>query len=505
MAGSVYNINEISELFHSGGESPVRVICVGVFETGKRRAAEGGSAGPAGTAPGEAPYGTTLEDFLYSMKELEELVKACGMEPAGSVTQNLEHAANNYYVGSGKLLEIREIAEETGSEGVIFNDSLSPAQFRNLQKELGLPVLDRTALILEIFRTRAKTRESMLQVEFARLSYIRTRLVGMWDTLGRKGGASGAMSSRGEGETQLELDRRQIDTRLAELRRELKEVSGERSLRRRRRGRSQLPVVSLIGYTNAGKSTIMNAMLDRFGPQTGKGAESRTENDTGRKGKHTAEEAGYPENGKKVFEADMLFATLDSSVRRISTGRAGDFLLSDTVGFIHKLPTTLVEAFKSTLEEAAEADLLILVADRSDSHFRSHLEVTEGILKELGAGGIPRIIVYNKADRCMPPIAYPRLGAVHRDAGRDGGAGKSLYISAKDPASIDMLADEICEVLYGSQQEAEFLIPYAKSGLVHELMQQAEVLSTEYTDTGTRLRVCASEALIRQYNEHLAD
>ena len=466
MTGSEYNISEIQELFRAGADAPVRVVLAGVFET---------SAG--GGVPSE-------EDFLYSMRELSALAEACGLEPAGTVTQRLPRAGNAFYVGPGKVEEIKALAEETEAEAVIFNDSLTPAQFRNLQKALALPVLDRTGLILEIFRSRAKTRESMLQVDYARLSYIRTRLVGMWDTLGRKGGASGAQSSRGEGETQLELDRRNIGTRLAELRRELKNVEGEREVRRKKRSRASLPLVSLVGYTNAGKSTIMNAMLRLFG----------------------GDKAAVGGSGsKQVFEADMLFATLDSSVRRISPETSGDFLLSDTVGFIHRLPTTLVEAFKSTLEEAAEADLLLLVADRSDPRCRSHLEVTEEILTELGAGGIPRIVVYNKADLCDPPVEWPKEGPVTRGAGRNAGEGKSVYISARDEASIRLLAELIGEQLFGSRQEAELLIPYDRGAALHELMEQAKVLSSEYTEKGTRIRVEAGEELLKRYGIYRTD
>ena len=490
MPGSEFNINEISELFSRDQDRTVRVICAGVYETGRK------SAG-------------VYDDFLYSMQELEELCKACFLEPVSRVTQNLDHASNSLYVGPGKAAEIRELAVDTDAEAVIFNDSLTPAQFRNLQKELGFPVLDRTALILEIFKSRAKTRESMLQVDYARLSYIRTRLVGMWDTLGRKGGASGAMSSRGEGETQLELDRRSIDTRLAELRRELKDVAEERKTRSRRRRKSRLPLASLIGYTNAGKSTIMNALLDRYGADAKErgtaadGAEKSFFNGMRASGSEiSGTEKGSP---KRVFEADMLFATLDSSVRRISPGNSGDFLLSDTVGFIHKLPTTLVEAFKSTLEEAAEADLLILVADCSDSHFRSHLEVTESILTELGAGGIPRITVFNKADLCEPKVEFPRLGEETRDAGREGKVGKSIYICAKDGASVEMLANLIREELYGAREKACLLIPYDRGDLVSELMDHAEVLDTEYTEEGTVLTVECTKEQLRDLAEYIVN
>ena len=477
MTGSVYNISELEELFQAGQDKPSRVICAGVFETAVR--------------PEQAQ---SCDDFLYSMRELAALTEACGLEPAGSITQNLPRADGTFYVGTGKLEEIREVAEGTRAQAVIFNDSLTPAQFRAIQKKLGLPILDRTALILEIFRSRARTRESMLQVEYARLSYIRTRLVGMWDTLGRKGGASGSMSSRGEGETQLELDRRQIDTRIAQLKRELKEVAGERELRKRKRSRSRLPLVSLIGYTNAGKSTIMNAMLERYGPASAPGAGDKD---------------------KKVFEADMLFATLDSSVRRISPGMGGDFLLSDTVGFIHRLPTALVEAFKSTLEEAAQADLLVLVADCSDSRCQSHLEVTEKILSELGAGGLPRITVYNKADLAaekaenetgpdLPdgPAAYPRPGPPLRDAGTHGREGRSIYISAKDSASVGMLAELISEELFGKLQEEFFLFPFEKGSEAHSFMEDAEILDTEYSEYGTLFRARVSEAVLKKYRQY---
>ncbi|MBQ4417248.1 MAG: GTPase HflX, partial [Butyrivibrio sp.] len=302
---------------------------------------------------------------------------------------------------------------------------------RNLQKELGMPVLDRTALILEIFRSRARTRESMLQVEYARLGYIRTRLVGMWDTLGRKGGASGAMSSRGEGETQLELDRRSIDKRIAELNRELKEVAEERRTRSRRRRRSQLPLASLIGYTNAGKSTIMNALLDRYGTDA---KERAGVGDTAE-----GEETG---SAKKVFEADMLFATLDSSVRRISPGRGGDFLLSDTVGFISDLPASLVEAFRSTLAEAADSDLLLEVVDCTDEDREAQSSVTAQTLKEIGAGGLPRIRVMNKADAegSLHPAGY-----VLRRA--PSGGNDEVYISAKTGEGVDALLSLIMDCL----------------------------------------------------------
>lgn len=461
MASSSYNINEASEIFKSADDEPVKVLTVGVYETSDNSISEA--------------------DFEYSMQELNDLVTACDMVPVATITQNLEHTVKSLYVGTGKVEEVRLRAEAYDAELVVFNDTLSPSQYRNLQKELKLPVMDRTALIIEIFKRRAKSREAMLQVEYAHLTYIKTRLVGMWDTLGRKGGASGSMSSRGEGETQLELDRRAIDKKLAALRRELVTVKGERKVRRQKRERSTQKLASLIGYTNAGKSTIMNALVDRC---------SQIDTDSGR-------------NEKKVFEANMLFATLDSSVRHISPESSKDFLLSDTVGFIHKLPTSLVEAFKSTLEEAAQADLLVIVVDRSDEHHKIHMNVTEDILTELGAGDIPRIIVYNKADLCVPPVEYPALGASLRDGGSNGNEQKSIYISAKDPDSIDMLINLISSELYGAEVTCDFLIPYNEGQIVSALMDSSSILSTDYTELGTKLSVKCNQSLADRYSQYI--
>lgn len=303
------------------------------------------------------------EEFMHSLSELAELAKASGMEPVDTVTQSLARISAGLYVGSGKGEEIKVIAEMFGAKRVIFNDTLSPSQIRDLQKLLGLPVMDRTALILEIFERRARTREARLQVELAKLRYLKPRLIGMWETQNRQGGASGSMSAKGEGETQLEIDRRTIGHRLSELTRELAGVSRERATQRKKRQGSGLPLVSLVGYTNAGKSTIMNAMLAQYpsevqgggaqgGSASGKSVSGERVPGKSSPGEGVTEKSvpGASEReeriGKRqVFEADMLFATLDTTVRRITVSRGQEFLLSDTVGFIHKLPTSLVEAF----------------------------------------------------------------------------------------------------------------------------------------------------------------
>lgn len=342
------------------------------------------------------------EDFAHSMQELYDLAKACQMEPTGQVTQNLKNLHPAFYMGKGKLSEVREYLEEGDMDVLIFDRSLSPVQFRNLQDFFGLPILDRTTLILEIFAVRAKTREAKLQVESARLQYVLPRLVGMHKALSRQGGGSG-LANKGAGEKKLELDRRRIEKRLSELRKELDRIAGERTVQRKKRQASRIPRVALVGYTNAGKSTLMNRMLDKY----------------------------TRDSSKKVLEKDMLFATLDTTVRRICTGPGEEFLLSDTVGFIHQLPAGLVKAFRSTLEEAKEADLLLHVLDYSDESFRKQREVTEETLKDLGAGDIPVIYVYNKSDRCMEPDDLPVI------------RGNRIYLSAKEGVGISELVGMI--------------------------------------------------------------
>ncbi len=445
-------------LEHIQEEQDKRVILAGVWETAGREYAG-------------------QEDFDHSMDELEELTRACYMQPVGRVTQQLERPSSATYMGAGKVDEIREYAAALEAEQVIFNDSLTPSQIRNLQEILKLPVMDRTSLILDIFQRRARSRESRLQVELARLQYLKPRLIGMWETQNRQGGASGSMSSKGEGETQLEIDRRTIDARLSRLRSELRTVERERMTQRKKRGSMRIPLVALVGYTNAGKSTIMNAFVDRY---AGKDAEDR-----------------------KVFEADMLFATLDTTVRRIETGSNRDFLLSDTVGFIRRLPTSLVEAFKSTLEEMKEADLLLHVVDCSDPHARDMMATTRDTIIELGAGHIPVITVYNKADRCEPQIRYPRRGAQERTASNE--LSDSIYISAKDPASLDMLRDMILEKVYADYEDAQLLVPYDRGGLIAYLTQNTQVLDMEYTDKGTLVRVRAHRAVLDGFHKRLKE
>lgn len=400
-------------------------------------------------------------DFENSMKELAGLAEACMMQVAGVITQKLEMVNKALYIGSGKVAEVRQLAEEAEAETVIFDDALSPSQLRNLQQELDKEVLDRTSLILDIFSQRAKTREAKLQVETAKLQYMLPRLVGLHDALSRQGGASGSMSSKGAGEKKIELDRRKIEHRIAELKKELEEVSAERETQRKRRIKSSVPRVSLVGYTNAGKSTLLNRLVDEY----------------------------VKDESKRVFEKDMLFATLETSVRMIDTGISRPFFLADTVGFIHKLPHGLIKAFRSTLDEVREADLLLHVIDFSDENYKQQIAVTEETLRDLGAGGIPVIYVYNKADLCMEG----ELPVVE---------GNRIYMSAKSGQGSCELVRMITDFLYADNQTASFLIPYDRGGVVSCLLENSRLISQEYVENGVLLVINCRKRDIEKYQQY---
>ncbi len=408
--------------------------------------------------------GSAEVDFEGSMEELKSLAKACFMEPVGMITQKMESVNKGLYIGTGKVQEVKEAAELLEAGVIVFDDTLTPSQLRNLQKELDLAILDRTTLILDIFETRARTREAKLQVESARLKYLLPRLVGMHKALTRQGGTSGSMSSRGAGEKKLELDRRRIEHRISELSKELEEVSRERRVQRKKRNSSRIPLVALVGYTNAGKSTIMNSLVDKY----------------------------VKEEEKRVLEKDMLFATLDTTVRRINTGSNKDFLLSDTVGFIHKLPHGLIKAFHSTLEEVEGADLLLQVVDYSDPYHKEQMETTGKTLLELKAGDIPMITVFNKADKCGEKISYPKI------VGKD-----KIYLCAKEDASIDLLTDMILDRIYEDYVPAEFLIPYEDGRTLSYFMENAHVTDKEYQEKGTLIKVKCHKADRDKYKDYL--
>lgn len=421
------------------------------------------------------------EDYLLSLEELGALAEACDMEVVGTVEQTLPSVNKAYYIGTGKVDEVRLSAEECGADVIIFDNSLSPMQMRNLQERLEKPILDRSTLILDIFARRARSGEAKLQVEAARLQYMLPRLVGLHAALSRQGGGSGSLSNRGAGETKLELDRRVLERRLTELRRELKELGAERMTQRKRRAGAGIPRVALVGYTNAGKSTLMNAMLDLYGS-----------------GEADVEQ-------KKVVEKDMLFATLDTTVRKIEPENHHTFLLSDTVGFIHKLPHNLVEAFHSTLEEAREADLLLQVVDYSDPHYREQIAVTDRTLKELGAEGIPMLYVYNKAD-LVPPEEIPGLAGTERERLLEHlpvVAPNGVYLSAKERIGMEELLCLIEKRLAGGYRECAMLIPYSDGRAVSYLNENAVVYETEYLENGVRLKVNCREQDYRRYRRYV--
>lgn len=407
------------------------------------------------------------EDYLLSLEELDALAQACDMEVVGIAEQTLPEVHKAYYIGTGKVDEVKEMAMDCGADVIIFDNSLSPMQLRNLQERLEKPVLDRSTLIMDIFAGRARSREAKLQVEVARLQYMLPRLVGLHAALGRQGGGTGSLSNKGAGEKKLELDRRVLERRLTQLRRELKEVGEERQTQRKRRAGSGMPRVALVGYTNAGKSTLLNAMLDLYG----------------------SDETDVEE--KKVMEKDMLFATLDTTVRKIAPDNHHAFLLSDTVGFIHKLPHNLVEAFHSTLEEAKEASLLLQVVDYSDPHYKEQIAVTNQTLRELGADGIPMIYVYNKADLVSPDKIPGMAGAEPEQvtAALPQVTENSIYLSAKERIGMEELIGLIEKKLAGGYLECTLLIPYTDGRVVSYLNENGVVSRTEYLEEGVKMWV----------------
>ncbi|KFM99118.1 GTPase HflX [Bacillus clarus] len=383
-------------------------------------------------------------DFEYSMEELTNLAEACDVEVIGQVTQNLQRVNPSHYIGKGKIEEVAAYVKEADANIVIFNDELSPSQIRNLEEDLDCKVIDRTILILDIFAQRAKTKEAQLQVEVAHLQYMMPRLIGLRESLGRQSGGVGT-KNKGVGEKKLELDRRKIEEQISALNKELEALVAQRQTQRKQRKKNEIPVVSLVGYTNAGKSTTMNAMLEIFN--------------------------GTVE--KQVFEKDMLFATLETSVRNIELPDNKSFLLTDTVGFVSKLPHHLVKAFRSTLEEVAEADLLIHVVDYANPHYEQLIEITNETLKKMGVENIPTIYAYNKSD--MMEVEIPK---VQEDR---------VYLSAKRHVGVEELVEMIRTHIYKEYTKCEMLIPYDQGQLVSYFNDHAHVMATSYENEGTKI------------------
>lgn len=381
----------------------------------------------------------TKQDFNDSLDELKELARACQVEVLDVFTQNLERTNTKTYLGKGKLIELQQVVEQLEVPLVIFNDELTPAQINNITAVLQVEVIDRTSLILEIFALRAKSKEAKLQVEIATLKYLLPHLIGSETKIYSQQGGKGF---RGAGETKLELDRRRIKKDIVLKTNELAKVVLERKNQRKKRQKSKLPVVCLVGYTNSGKSTLMNSLIEQ-----------------------------YNQMEKQVFAENMLFATLETSTRVIKLKNNNDFLLTDTVGFVNRLPHDLVEAFKSTLEEVQEADLLIHVVDSANANYLNQIETTNKVLAELNADHIPMIYVNNKCD-LVEDISHP-----------------GINISAKHKINLDQLIEEIMNTIYANNQLFELLIPYHKSNEYSYLKQNYQIIQEKQTEFGYELTV----------------
>lgn len=386
------------------------------------------------------------KDFEYSMTELSALCEANNMKVVDSITQNIDRVVGATYFGKGKVEEVQHLAEESDVSIVVINDELTPSQIRNLEEQTNLTIIDRTELILQVFASRAQTKQANLQVEIAQLQYELPRIHPSGNPLDQQKGGSGI--NRGSGETKLELDRRVIRNRINYLKKQLQEVDQNLDTQSRKRKNNSLPTVALVGYTNSGKSTTMNSLLNR----------SVSSNED-----------------SKVFEKDMLFATLDTSVRNITLSDNTSFLLSDTVGFVNKLPHNLIEAFKTTLAEASDADLIIQVIDYSDPNFDKTIEVTNETLKDVGIENKPTIIAYNKSD--LKDIEYPQI------------EGNNIYYSAIDDDSIDALIELIKKNIFKDLKTATFLIPYTEGSVTSYINDNLDIISQVYKDDGTEFNL----------------
>ena len=387
-----------------------------------------------------------------SMEELAALLETAGGVCVGTVLQNKDTPDPRTFIGEGKVAEVKELVQGTGATMVIFDNALSPSQQRVLSDELGVGVLDRSALILDIFAQRARTKEGRLQVELAQYQYLLPRLLGMWTHLERQ---EGAIGTRGPGETQLETDRRHIRRKIQKLREELEQVRRVRATQRTRREKNEVPVVAIVGYTNAGKSTLLNTLT-----------------------------------GSDIPANNRLFDTLDTTTRTLEISDTCTVLISDTVGFISKLPHHLVEAFKATLEELSFADLLLHVIDSSNPEWREQAAVVESLIYELGASETPRIDVFNKCDRYHGDI-LPH--------GED-----IVTVSAKTGEGLDRLRSMIGDRLDAGAHRVTLSLPYDKGGLLDTLYKEAKVESVEYGETILVTAVCTPK-LLGQLSAYLPD
>jgi len=398
------------------------------------------------------------EDITYSLEELKGLAEADNVEVLGTMIQILEKPNTATLIGKGKVEELKEMAENMEADMIIFNDELSGMQLRNLEDATGVRVIDRTILILDIFAARAASREGKLQVELAQLKYRMPRLTGFGKSLSRLGGGIG---TRGPGEKKLETDRRHIESRMEDIKKELAQAKKTRTVQRSRREKNNIPVVALVGYTNSGKSALMNRIL------------SITDKD----------------EDKSVTEKDMLFATLDTQQRSIHLDTNHEFILIDTVGFVSKLPHSLVESFKATLEEVLFADLLIHVVDASYEENQFHIEVTDRVLSEIGASDKEKIIAFNKMD-IAPDFQPPVTGT------------ETVFISAATGMNVDQLLEKISDRIFADNVDTKLLIPYTRGDLSSYICEKAQVRSMEYVEEGTLFDVTLTKDDYQRLKEY---
>lgn len=397
------------------------------------------------------------EDISYSMAELKGLCEAAGADVLGQMVQNMERPNTATYIGKGKVEELAELVRNMEADMVVFNDELTGMQLRNLEDALGVRVIDRTILILDIFASRATSKEGKLQVELAQLQYRIPRLTGFGNSLSRLGGGIG---TRGPGEKKLETDRRHIERRMYDIKSELSQLKNTRNVQRAKREKSEIPIVALVGYTNSGKSALMNRLL------------SKTDKEE-----------------KTVFEKNMLFATLDTQQRNVTLENGRQFILIDTVGFVSKLPHSLVEAFKATLEEVTFADLLLHVVDSSYENHDFHIGVTNKVMNEIGAGNKEKLMVYNKIDLPHEEI-LPESGYDY------------VEISAKKDINIDGLIAKIEEKIFGDYVNAQFLIPYDRGDISSYLCSEATVNVMYYKESGTFFSVSIKNSDYQRFKKY---
>ena len=379
------------------------------------------------------------DDAEDSVAELAELVETAGAVVVGTLIQKRENIHPGTYVGTGKVFELEELIEQTGATGIVCDDELSPAQLKNLDEALKTKVMDRTLIILDIFAARASTSEAKIQVELAQLKYRLSRLSGLGRSLSRLGGGIG---TRGPGEKKLEMDRRLINSRVAQLNRELKEVQRHREVNRQQRKRSGIPVVAVVGYTNAGKSTLLNHLTNA-----------------------------------EVLEEDKLFATLDPTTRILELTNNQKVLMTDTVGFIRKLPHHLIDAFRSTLEEAKYADIILHVVDASNPQMDKQMYIVYDTLRNLEVEGKKIITAFNKTDRIGQPEPL-----------HDFRAERTVHISAKYGDGLEDLKNILEEILREEKDFLECTIPYRDAGVIQKIREKGELLSEEYREDGIFVR-----------------